>query len=57
MFAVTRRTVFFEGKFSDYDVYPDGQRLVINRPADPSRDIVVIVNWMEDVKRRMRTGN
>jgi Tol biopolymer transport system component len=55
-FSVTQRTVVFEGNFSEFDVYPDGQRVVVNRPADESREIVVILNWIEDVRRKLQAG-
>ena len=40
--------------FSDYSVAPDGGRfaLVVNAAPDASPDVLVVLNWADDLKRR-----
>ncbi|MBI4502861.1 MAG: serine/threonine-protein kinase [Gemmatimonadetes bacterium] len=47
------RRAVFKGAFSNYDVYPDGKTLVVTRPVDRSLDLVVVLNWLDDVERRL----
>lgn len=43
----------------DYDVAPDGQRLVMvkERISDDSDEVVLVQNWTEELKRLVPTGN
>jgi serine/threonine-protein kinase len=55
--------VIFEGNFDvgdtygrTYDLSPDGKRFVIierGEPAPPARQIVVVQNWFEELKRKL----
>ena len=52
--------VRFEGKYRpagrDYDVSPDGKRVVIIRDHEqksPTTEIRVVQNWLEDLKQRV----
>jgi Tol biopolymer transport system component len=41
-----------QGDARSYDLAPDGQRfLMIKEPAPPTTEIVIIENWIEEVKR------
>lgn len=42
----------------DYDVTPDGQRLLMLKSVDraaPPRQIDVVFNWFEELKQRVRS--
>jgi Tol biopolymer transport system component len=46
------------GTHTGYDVFPDGRFLMIqseNKP-DTSVELIVVVNWMEELKRLVRSG-
>jgi len=46
----------FEGPFGGFDVHPDGQRFLLLRPVYPDlppRPLVVVLGWLEDLKRRV----
>jgi serine/threonine-protein kinase len=55
--------VLFEGRFptsttsvSGYDVFPDGRRFLRPQqlePEQPATQVNVVINWFEDVKRRV----
>ena len=48
--------VLFERVSSDYDVAPDGTRFLMLKPsatAGDSTEIHVIVNWFDDLRRRV----
>ena len=48
--------VLFEKASSDYDVAPDGKRFLMLKPsatAGESTEIHVIVNWFDDLRRRV----
>ena len=56
--------VLFESRFKvptslapGYGVMPDGERFVFVKPGapEPVREIVVVLNWFEDLKRRVPT--
>ena len=51
---------FRNSEHADYDVTPDGQRFVMVQigPADlvPTK-LNVVLNWFEELKRRVPTGN
>jgi hypothetical protein len=64
-FSVGRPAVLFEGPWllgealSNFDVSPDGRRFLMLKDADRDQDarqIVVIQNWFEELKRRMAGG-
>jgi eukaryotic-like serine/threonine-protein kinase len=56
--AVTERDTLFTGEFStspwhqNYDVAPDGKSFIMLRPVDKHRQLVMVVNWVEELRRR-----
>jgi hypothetical protein len=36
----------------NYDVAPDGKSLVMLRPVEEHRQLVMVVNWIEELRRR-----
>jgi eukaryotic-like serine/threonine-protein kinase len=56
--AVTARERLFEGRFTtdpwhpNYDVAPDGKSFVMLRPVEENRQLVMVVNWIEELRRR-----
>ncbi len=56
--AVGARELVFNGPFAtdiyhpNYDVAPDGKSFVMVRPVEENRDLVVVVNWNEELRRR-----
>ena len=60
--AVVRRDTLFERQYPtdpwhpNYDVTPDGRHFVMLRPVEESRDLVLVVNWIEELRRRTRGG-
>jgi hypothetical protein len=65
-FSAGKPKVLFEGphvptplSFPDYDVSPDGQRFLMLKAvgqAQASTQINVVLNWTEELKRRVPTG-
>ena len=61
--VVTGRELVFEGQFANdlwhpnYDVTSDGQTFIMIRPVEESRQLVVVVNWIEELRRRTGGGN
>jgi len=65
-FSAGKPAVLFEGTWlptpatlPNYDVSPDGKRFLMLKPADEEqgdRQIVVVQNWFEELKRRMAAG-
>ena len=66
-FTAGRPRVLFEGRyatnatFPDYDVSPDGQRFLMLKPdsahqAAPTQ-INIVLNWFEELKRKVPVGN
>ncbi len=65
-FSVGKPRVLFEGKYApapypvtDYDVSPDGQRFLMVKPSEQeaaTTQINVVLNWFEELKRRVPTG-
>jgi eukaryotic-like serine/threonine-protein kinase len=66
-FAAGKPRVLFEGEyvptpltFPNYDVSPDGQRFLMLKPAEAAEgaptQINVVLNWFEELKRRVPTG-
>ena len=56
--AVTGRTVLFEGEYAthayhpNYDVAPDGRHFVMLKQSGDATQLVVVVNWVEELRRR-----
>jgi predicted Ser/Thr protein kinase len=54
--------MLFEGTYSaaGYDVAPDGQRFLLVKPPavlqTPADQLIVVVNWLEELRRRMPAG-
>jgi len=66
-FAAGKPKVLFEGQylptpatFPNYDVAPDGQRFLMLKPIEQAQaaptQINVVLNWFEELKRRVPTG-
>ena len=59
-FAVTGRDTLFEGPFTtdpyhpNYDVAPDGKSFVMVRPVEENRRLVMVVNWIQELRQRTR---
>jgi serine/threonine-protein kinase len=59
---VTGRELVFEGQFAsdlwhpNYDVTGDGQTFIMVRPVEENRQLVMVVNWIEELRRRTRGG-
>ena len=53
-----QRDTLFEGQYPtdlwhpNYDVTPDGRHFVMLRPVDENRDLILVVNWFEELRRR-----
>jgi eukaryotic-like serine/threonine-protein kinase len=59
--VVSRRTVvepFSPPLYDDYDIHPDGRALVLVRPTGQPRrgDVTVILNWFEELGRKVPSG-
>jgi Tol biopolymer transport system component len=56
--AISRRDTLFTGRFStsswhpSYDVAPDGKSFVMLRPVEEHRQLVMVVNWIEELRQR-----
>jgi serine/threonine-protein kinase len=56
--AITGRDTLFTGEFStsawhqNYDVAPDGKSFIMLRPVEKHRQLVMVVNWIEELRRR-----
>ena len=54
--AVARRDWLFEDHSAadvyhqQYDVLPDGKRFVVLRPAEESPEVVVVLNWLTELR-------
>ncbi len=66
-FSAGKPKALFEGKylptpvtFPNYDVSPDGQRFLMLKPSEPEAaaptQINVVLNWFEELKRRVPSG-
>jgi Tol biopolymer transport system component len=57
--AITRRDTVFTGRFTtspwhqNYDVTPDGKSFVMLRPVEEQQQLVMVLNWIEDLRRRL----
>ena len=60
--AVTGREKLFEGPYTtdpfhpNYDVAPDGRSFVMLRPVEGNRQLVMVLNWIEELRRRTVGG-
>ena len=66
-FAAGKPRMLFEGQYQptpatipNYDVTPDGQRFLMLKPVEQAQaaptQINVVLNWFEELKRRVPTG-
>jgi serine/threonine-protein kinase len=57
---VVARDTLFEGPYTtdpwhpNYDVTPDGTGFIMLQPVDENRRLVMIVNWVEELRQRTR---
>ena len=61
-FSASMPELLFEGPYvargRSHDVAPDGERLLmVKRSTDTPREIHVVLNWFEELKARVPTGN
>ncbi len=60
--AVSAPELVFQGPYAtesyhpNYDVAPDGRSFVMIRPVEQNRQLVVAVNWSEELRRRLGGG-
>ena len=60
--VVTARDTLFEGPYTtdpfhpNYDVAPDGKSFVMVRPVEANRQLVMVVNWIQELRRRTGGG-
>jgi serine/threonine-protein kinase len=60
--AVAGRDTLFEGDYPtdlwhpNYDVAPDGRHFVMVRPVEENRELVLVVNWTDELRRRIGVG-
>jgi eukaryotic-like serine/threonine-protein kinase len=60
--GVTGRDTLFEGRYPtdpwhpNYDVTPDGRHFVMLQPVEENRDLILVVNWIEELRRRSGAG-
>jgi serine/threonine-protein kinase len=60
-FAVTSRRVLFAANYDthpfhpNYDITPDGKRFVMIKPGQTKPQVIVVVNWLEEFRRRLGT--
>jgi serine/threonine-protein kinase len=58
-FAITARRVLFSANYElhlfhpNYDVTPDGKRFIMIKPGNEEAQIVVVVNWIEELRQRL----
>lgn len=58
-FAVTSRRTLFSENYElhafhpNYDVTADGKRFIMVKPGDDESEIVVVVNWIEELRQRL----
>ena len=61
-FAIEGQEVLFGDHFvgnnshANYDVHPDGQRFLMVAPAEQSGQVVVVLNWMNEIRTRLGRG-
>ncbi len=58
VFAVRAREVLLDGTYernefhTNYDIHPDGSHFVMVESAEASTQLVVVLNWFEELRRR-----
>jgi serine/threonine-protein kinase len=57
-FSAQKPALILEGTFVDYDVAPGSQRFVVVRPDPVAKPVAVqvVVNWFEELRRRVATA-
>ncbi len=61
-FAVLGRDTLFDAPYTsdlfhpNYDVAPDGKSFVMIRPVEQDRQLIMVVNWIEELRQRTRRG-
>ncbi len=59
-FAVLGRDTLFDAPYTsdlfhpNYDVAPDGKSFVMIRPVEQDRQLIMVVNWIEELRQRTR---
>ena len=54
------RDTLFEGPYTtdpfhpNYDVTPDGKSFVMVRPVEQDRQLIMVMNWVEELRQRTR---
>ena len=66
-FSAAKPEMLFEGNYwkwspaPSYDITPDGQRFVMIKEGGPESEapaqINIVLNWFEELKQRVPTGN
>ncbi len=58
--AVTSRRVLLNGEFdwgtrlhATYDLHPDGERFVVVAPGDERPEMIVVLNWFDELKAKV----
>jgi len=52
--TVLGRTFSFSGTHADYDIVPDGKSFLVQRSPDQDLQVVVVLNWLAEVRARLR---
>jgi hypothetical protein len=59
---LVRRDALFEDRYrayryhQQYEVFPDGRRFVVLRPAAEDAEVVVVLNWLTELRARLAAG-
>jgi dipeptidyl aminopeptidase/acylaminoacyl peptidase len=59
-FAVLGRDTLFDAPYTsdlfhpNYDVAPDGKSFVMIRPVEQDRQLIMVVNWIQELRQRTR---
>jgi serine/threonine-protein kinase len=59
VFGVGTREVLFEEAYvgrivlANYDIHPDGERFVMIKTGEESGELIVVLNWFEELRRRV----
>ncbi len=48
---------FTQRRSRSYDVHPDGKRFLMIDPGRPPNDLVIVLNWFEELKRLVPADN
>lgn len=58
-FTVSSSRTLFSGNYElhpfhqNYDILPDGKRFIMVKPGDEAPQLVVVVNWIEELRQRL----